>query len=140
MTKRAPKNTKRNSRQARKRPRRTSEKRASSLPSRRVTRPIKRPVTSATKAKLGLRRYKGHTIELRQIKHPAALSGHRPPPPTLLIDGQPVSYGQLPEGRFALDEYAYDWRDDLTSLARAFIDHRERTRRANPKRQEGRKG
>jgi hypothetical protein len=44
----------------------------------------------------------------------------------LLIDEQPVRYGQLPDGQYALEEYAFDWTDDLMELARRFIDYRER--------------
>ena len=55
---------------------------------------------------------RGDDLELRDLE--------------LLIDEQPVRYGQLPDGRYALEEYAFDWRDDLMDLARRFIDHRER--------------
>jgi hypothetical protein len=44
----------------------------------------------------------------------------------LHIDEQPVSYGQLPDGRYALEEYAYNWTDDLMDLAQRFIDYRDR--------------
>ena len=44
----------------------------------------------------------------------------------LHIDEQPVRFGQLPDGRYALEEYAFDWTDDLMELARRFIDYRER--------------
>ena len=72
--------------------------------------------------------YKGHRIELRPREGLAAgreedldlqdLELH--------IDEQPVRFGQLPDGRYALEEYAFDWRDDLMDLARRFIDYRER--------------
>ena len=67
--------------------------------------------------------YKGHRIELRPREGRQA---EREEESELLIDDQPVSYGQLPDGRYALEEYAYDWRDDLMDLARRFIDYRER--------------
>ena len=63
--------------------------------------------------------YKGHTIELR------APEG-REEELELLIDEQPVRYGQLPDGRYALEEYAYDWQHNLTDLARRFIDYRDK--------------
>lgn len=44
----------------------------------------------------------------------------------LLIDGEPVRYGQLPGGQYFLYEYAYDWTNDLTDLARKWIDHQTR--------------
>jgi hypothetical protein len=72
--------------------------------------------------------YKGHRIELRPRERREAereedldlqdLELH--------IDEQPVSYGQLPDGRYALEEYAFDWTDNLMDLARRFIDYRER--------------
>ena len=82
--------------------------------------------------------YKGHSIELR------ASEGHeeevrarggreelrategREEELELLIDNQPVRYGQLPDGRYALEEYAYDWHKNLPDLARRFIDYREK--------------
>jgi len=72
--------------------------------------------------------YKGHRIELRPREGRQAereddldledLELH--------IDEQPVRYGQLPDGRYALEEYAFDWRDDLIDLAQRYIDYRER--------------
>jgi hypothetical protein len=72
--------------------------------------------------------YKGHRIELRPREGREAereedldlqdLELH--------IDEQPVRFGQLPDGRYALEEYAFDWHDDLMDLARRFIDYRER--------------
>jgi hypothetical protein len=63
--------------------------------------------------------YKGHTIELR------APEG-REDELELLIDKQPVRYSQLPDGRYALEEYAYDWHKNLPDLAQRFIDYREK--------------
>jgi hypothetical protein len=63
--------------------------------------------------------YKGHTIELR------APEG-REEELELLIDKQPVRYSQLPDGRYALEEYAYDWHKNLPDLARRFIDYRDK--------------
>jgi hypothetical protein len=72
--------------------------------------------------------YKGHRIELRareddELRAPEA---EREEELELLIDGESVPYGQLPDGRYALEEYAYDWQDDLMELAQRFIDYRER--------------
>jgi hypothetical protein len=72
--------------------------------------------------------YKGHRIELRA--HPAderrAREGKREEELDLLIDDQPVHYGSLPDGSYALQEYAYDWSDNLMDLAKKFIDYRDR--------------
>jgi hypothetical protein len=67
--------------------------------------------------------YKGHRIELR------AREDERAAELELLIDGQPVRYGQFPDGRYFLHEYAFDWTDNLMDLARRFIDYRSRTDR-----------
>lgn len=61
--------------------------------------------------------YEGHRIELRQ----------REGQPELLIDDVPVRYGKLPNGRYFLGEYAYDWTDNLTELAQRAIDYRLKT-------------
>jgi hypothetical protein len=47
----------------------------------------------------------------------------------LLIDDEPVAYGRLPDGQFYLEKYAYDWRDDLMPLAKAYVDYRDKSRR-----------
>jgi hypothetical protein len=72
--------------------------------------------------------YKGHRIELRarEAEELRADQAERGENLELLIDGRPVHYGQLPDGSYALEEYAFDWRDDLMDLARRFIDYRER--------------
>jgi hypothetical protein len=73
--------------------------------------------------------YKGHRIELRaregarELRAPEA---EREEELELLIDGAPVRYGQLPDGLYALHEYAYDWTENLMDLARRFIDYRDR--------------
>lgn len=71
--------------------------------------------------------YKGHRIELRV--HAAdelrAREVEREEELELLIDDQPVRYGQLPDGSYALHEYAYDWSDNLMDLAKRFIDYRD---------------
>lgn len=73
--------------------------------------------------------YKGHRIELRAREgreEARAREAEREEEPELLIDDEPVRYGQLPDGSYAFEEYAFDWRDDLMDLARRFIDYRER--------------
>ena len=72
--------------------------------------------------------YKGHTIELRapEGREELRATEGREEHFELLIDSQPVRYGQLPDGRYALEEYAYDWQENLTDLARSFIDYREK--------------
>jgi hypothetical protein len=73
--------------------------------------------------------YEGHRIDIRG-------HGHQP---ELLIDNIPVAYGRLPNGKFFLDDYAYDWIDDLHELARRYIAYRgrvEEARRKNSTREE----
>ena len=79
--------------------------------------------------------YKGHRIELRARERGReggeARAAEREEDLELQdlelrIDEQPVRFGQLPDGRYALEEYAFDWRDDLIDLARRYIDYRER--------------
>jgi len=60
--------------------------------------------------------HKGRRIEIRK----------RADKSELLIENVPVAYGQLPNGMFFLDNYAYDWTDDLMELARRSIDYRGR--------------
>jgi hypothetical protein len=62
--------------------------------------------------------YNGHPIELRAPEAGAELE--------LLVDNVAIPYGQLPDGSFALHEYAYDWSDNLIDLARKFVDYRDR--------------
>jgi hypothetical protein len=79
--------------------------------------------------------YKGHRIELRPREGREELRAREAERGEdldlrdleLRIDERPVRFGQLPDGRYALEEYAFDWRDDLMDLARRFIDYRERT-------------
>ena len=77
--------------------------------------------------------YKGHRIELRAPDEEKARSFHTrsahaseftdQPEAELLIDDQPVRYDRLPNGQYFLQDYAYDWHDDLMDVARRFIDH-----------------
>jgi hypothetical protein len=72
--------------------------------------------------------YKGHRIERRAHEgHDVrAREAGRGEDFQLLIDDEPVRYGQLPDGQYALQEYPYDWSDDLMQFARKFIDYRAR--------------
>jgi hypothetical protein len=71
--------------------------------------------------------YKGHRVELRRRPDevPTTREEESGALPELLIDGRPVRYGQLPDGSYALHEYAYDWDEDLIDLARRFIDYQD---------------
>ena len=60
--------------------------------------------------------FRGRQIEIREGKEGLELR----------IDDVPMRYGRLPDGRFFLDDYAYDWTDDLADLARRYIQYRER--------------
>ena len=70
--------------------------------------------------------YKGHRIELRAREALRARDVEPEEELELLINDRPVPYGQLPDGRYFLHDYAYDWRDNLMDLARGFIDYQSR--------------
>jgi hypothetical protein len=72
--------------------------------------------------------YKGHPIEVRSRAGERFAEGAAGSEDELelLIDEKPVPHGRLPDGTYFLGDYAYDWTDDLTELARRFIDHRDR--------------
>jgi hypothetical protein len=72
--------------------------------------------------------YKGHRIELRPREDLEAAREEDPDLEDLelLIDEQPVRFIQLADGSYALEEYAYDWTDDLMDLAQRYIDYQER--------------
>lgn len=72
--------------------------------------------------------YKGHRIELRAraADELRVREVEREEELELLIDDQPVRYGQFPDGSYALHEYAYDWSGNLMDLAKRFIDYRDR--------------
>ena len=87
--------------------------------------------------------YKGHRIELRAREGREELrarEAEREEELELLIDDEPVRYGQLPDGRYALEEYAYDWTDNLMDLARRFIDYRERAQEIRREAESGEEG
>jgi hypothetical protein len=67
-----------------------------------------------------LRAYKAHRNELRVER---ADSGNERV--ELLIDDEPVAYGQLADGTYYLHENAYEWDSDLMRLAERLIDRRE---------------
>jgi hypothetical protein len=71
--------------------------------------------------------YKGRRIELRAraADEPRATAAERERELELLIDEQPVRYGQQVDGRYVLEEYAFDPRDNLMDLARRFIDYQD---------------
>jgi hypothetical protein len=73
--------------------------------------------------------YAGRTIELRD----------REGRPELLIDNTPVPYGRLSNGKYYLDEYAYDWTDDLMELAQRFVDYRHRADKIRQEQQDRRR-
>ncbi len=73
--------------------------------------------------------YRDHRIEVRvpevtSERERAADSAEEQPKPDLLIDDTPIPYGQLPDGSYYLQDYAYDSRRDLMDLARGYLDHR----------------
>ncbi len=80
--------------------------------------------------------YKGHRIELRTPEPAKAgvleIEAEAAPETELLIDDQPIRYGQLPDGQYFFHDYAYDWRGDLMDLARGLIDYRERASKSRP--------
>jgi hypothetical protein len=45
----------------------------------------------------------------------------------LRIDGEPVDYGRLPDGRYFIHDYAYDWTEDLFDLAERRLDYEAET-------------
>ena len=79
--------------------------------------------------------YKGHSIELRARE--AAREAEPEVTSELLIDDEPVRYDQLPDGSYALNEYAYDWHDNLIELAQRYIDYRDRTDEIRREREPG---
>ncbi|ACL65255.1 twin-arginine translocation pathway signal [Anaeromyxobacter dehalogenans 2CP-1] len=60
--------------------------------------------------------HEGSHIEIRE----------REGKPELRIDGRRVAHGRLPNGMYFLDDYAFDWTDDLMELARRYVSHRRR--------------
>lgn len=62
--------------------------------------------------------FEGHHIKLRYKSEDQ---------PELLIDNQPLRYGQFPDGLYFLHEYAYDPSDNLIDLAQKFIAYKKKT-------------
>jgi len=83
--------------------------------------------------------YKGHRIEIREREGKPEIR-EREGEFELVIDNKPVSYGQLPEGLYFLDEYAFDWTDNLMELAQRFIDYQEKADKIRRERKSGKGG
>ena len=113
----------------------TKIKRRHPVPARTKARKTARSTRSADARPLTLEQptaqtYKGHRIELRPpTTRGRAAAAAAAPTPELVIDDEPVAYGRLPDGQFYLESYAYDWRDDLMPLAKAYVDYRDKARR-----------
>ena len=86
--------------------------------------------------------YRGHNIELRarEGREERVGAAEHEEELELLIDDETVRYGQLPDGQYALEEYAYDWTDDLLDLAQRFIDYRERADEVRRRAESGEEG
>ena len=69
-------------------------------------------------------RYKGYKIEIRK-------TGDRE---ELFINNSRIKYGQLPKGLYFLDEYAYDWKENLVELSKVFIDYQEKAKQIHRER------
>jgi hypothetical protein len=74
--------------------------------------------------------YEGRKIEVRERE------GKR----ELLIDNKTVRYGQLPNGKYFLRDYAYDWSDDLVEVARRYIKYRQRVEKIRQERSSSKGG
>jgi hypothetical protein len=70
-------------------------------------------------------KHEGHQIELRERKGE----------PELLIDNVPVRFGKLPDGKYFLNDYAYDRTDDLMELARRYVEHQRKSNKIRLDRQ-----
>lgn len=70
-------------------------------------------------------KHEGHQIELRE----------REGEPELLIDNVPVRFGKLPDGKYFLNDYAYDRTDDLMELARRYVEHQRKSNKIRLDRQ-----
>lgn len=72
--------------------------------------------------------YEGHQIELKRgsdVKSSEAESFSAPSETSdqLYVDGRNIPYGKLQGGKYYLHDYAYDWDEDLISLAKKYIDY-----------------
>lgn len=72
-------------------------------------------------------RYKGHKIEVRRVGEKEEL----------FIDNARIKYRQLPKGLYFLEQYAYDWKKNLTDLSKAFIDYQAKVEDIRRKRRSG---
>lgn len=50
----------------------------------------------------------------------------------LLVDGEPVRHGRLPDGKYFLYDNAYVWSDDLSGLGRQLVVDRAEHRVPTP--------
>ena len=67
--------------------------------------------------------HEGHQIEVRLQEGQ----------PRLLVDGIAVHFGRLPDGKYYLHDYAYDWSDDLIALAKRYVSYQSRAREIQSK-------
>lgn len=67
-------------------------------------------------------KYGGSSIELREEK------GEQ----MLMVNGEQLRYGRLPDGKYFLHDYAYDWTDDLMELGKKYIDYKAKAEKARP--------
>jgi hypothetical protein len=72
--------------------------------------------------------YKGHKIEIRKVGDKKEL----------FINNSRIKYGQLPKGLYFLDKYAYDWKENLIDLSKAFIDYRAKVEEIHRKQKSAR--
>lgn len=72
------------------------------------------------------REYKGHRIRIPEgVERGDAYIEQRG---TLLIDDEPIQFGQDGSGRFYLEPYAYDRHASLFEVVKRFIAYRDRVR------------
>jgi hypothetical protein len=85
------------------------------------------------------REYNGHRIEVRERTSAPEREGTDSAETAfdLIIDGAPTEYGQLPDGTFYLEEYAYDPAGSLVEVASKYVDYRDRAERVGASRNGG---
>jgi hypothetical protein len=44
----------------------------------------------------------------------------------LRIDGKRMRWGRLPNGKYFLHDYAYDWHPSLVTVAQRYVEYRKR--------------
>lgn len=50
-----------------------------------------------------------------------------------VLDGRRLRYGQFPDGLYYLEDYAFDWSEDLEELVRKYVDHLDRAKKTSAK-------